>query len=162
LKVGEEKIVSREALRDILVQKRREGKRIVFTNGCFDIIHAGHVRYLAGARGLGDLLVLALNTDRSVRSIKGPGRPVVSQEDRAFVVAALESVDYVTFFDEDTPLSLIGELEPDVLVKGGDWAVERIVGGDLVRARGGTVIVLPYLEGASTTNLIDRIRKGGG
>lgn len=156
--MGEEKVVSREALRGILGQKRKEGKRIVFTNGCFDILHAGHVRYLAGARGLGDLLVLALNTDRSVRSIKGPGRPVVSQEDRAFVVAALESVDYVTFFDEDTPLALIGELEPDVLVKGGDWSVDRIAGGDLVRARGGTVVALPYLEGASTTNLIDRIK----
>jgi len=157
--VGEEKIVSREKLRDILEKERQQGKRVVFTNGCFDILHAGHVRYLAQARRLGDLLVLALNTDRSVRAIKGPERPVVSEKERAFVAAALESVDYVTFFDDETPLSLIGELRPDILVKGGDWDVDGVVGGDLVRSRGGKVIILPYLEGASTTNIIEKIRR---
>jgi len=157
--MGEEKIVSRKALRDILERERQRGKRIVFTNGCFDILHAGHVRYLAQARRLGDLLVLALNTDRSVRALKGPQRPVVSQDERAFVMAALESVDYVIFFDEETPLSLIGELGPDILVKGGDWDAGRVAGGDLVRARGGKVVILPYLEGASTTNIIEKIRR---
>jgi len=157
--VGEEKIVSPETLAGLLEKKRQRGRRIVFTNGCFDILHAGHVRYLAQARRLGDLLVVALNTDRSVRAIKGPERPVVSQEERAFVMAALESVDYVTFFDDETPLSLIETLEPDVLVKGGDWEPDRVVGGDLVRSRGGKVVILPYLEGASTTNIIEKIRR---
>jgi rfaE bifunctional protein nucleotidyltransferase chain/domain len=157
--VGEEKIVSWEKLSGLLEKQRQKGRRIVFTNGCFDILHAGHVRYLAQARRLGDLLVVALNTDRSVQAIKGPERPVVSQEERAFVMAALESVDYVTFFDDETPLSLIEALEPDVLVKGGDWEPDRVVGGDLVRSRGGKVVILPYLEGASTTNIIAKIKR---
>ncbi len=157
--MGAEKIVSREILAVLLKEHRRQGRRIVFTNGCFDILHAGHVRYLAQARRLGDVLVVALNTDRSVRSIKGPDRPVVGQEERAFVMAGLESVDYVTFFDDETPLSLIEALQPDILVKGGDWKADGVVGGDIVRSRGGDVIVLPYLEGASTTNIIEKIRR---
>jgi len=156
--MGEEKIVSRETLAVLLEEDRRRGRRIVFTNGCFDILHAGHVRYLAQARRLGDVLVVALNTDRSVRAIKGPDRPIVGQEERAFVMAGLESVDYVTFFDDETPLSLIEALQPDILVKGGDWKADGIVGGDFVRSRGGDVVVLPYLEGASTTNIIEKIR----
>ncbi|HPQ60736.1 MAG TPA: D-glycero-beta-D-manno-heptose 1-phosphate adenylyltransferase [Syntrophales bacterium] len=157
--MGAEKIVSRETLLVLLKEHRRQGRRIVFTNGCFDILHAGHVRYLAQARRLGDVLVVALNTDRSVRSIKGPDRPVVRQEERAFVMAGLESVDYVTFFDDETPLSLIEALQPDILVKGGDWKADGVVGGDFVRSKGGDVVVLPYLEGASTTNIIEKIRR---
>ena len=157
--MGEEKIVARETLASLLEEHRRQGRRIVFTNGCFDILHAGHVRYLAQARRLGDVLVVALNTDRSVVAIKGPDRPVVGQEERAFVVAGLESVDYVTFFDDETPLSLIEALQPDILVKGGDWKADSVVGGDVVRSRGGDVVVLPYLEGASTTNIIEKIRR---
>lgn len=157
--MGEEKIVARETLASLLEEHRRQGRRIVFTNGCFDILHAGHVRYLAQARRLGDVLIVALNTDRSVRAIKGPDRPVVGQEERAFVVAGLESVDYVTFFDDKTPLSLIEALQPDILVKGGDWKADNVVGGDVVRSRGGDVVVLPYLEGASTTNIIEKIRR---
>ena len=157
--MGEEKIVARETLASLLEEHRRQGRRIVFTNGCFDILHAGHVRYLAQARRLGDVLVVALNTDRSVVAIKGPDRPVVGQEERAFVVAGLESVDYVTFFDDETPLSLIEALQPDILVKGGDWKADGIVGGDFVRSRGGDVVILPYLEGASTTNIIEKIRR---
>ncbi len=157
--MGAEKIVSRETLLVLLKEHRRQGRRIVFTNGCFDILHAGHVRYLAQARRLGDVLVVALNTDRSVRSIKGPDRPVVRQEERAFVMAGLESVDYVTFFDDETPLSLIEALQPDILVKGGDWKADSVVGGDVVRSRGGDVVILPYLEGASTTNIIEKIRR---
>ena len=157
--MGEEKIVARETLASLLEEHRRQGRRIVFTNGCFDILHAGHVRYLAQARRLGDVLIVALNTDRSVRAIKGPHRPVVGQEERAFVVAGLESVDYVTFFDDETPLSLIEALQPDILVKGGDWKADSVVGGDVVRSRGGDVVVLPYLEGASTTNIIEKIRR---
>ena len=157
--MGEEKIVARETLASLLEEHRRQGRRIVFTNGCFDILHAGHVRYLAQARRLGDVLVVALNTDRSVVAIKGPDRPVVGQEERAFVVAGLESVDYVTFFDDKTPLSLIEALQPDILVKGGDWKADSVVGGDVVRSRGGDVVILPYLEGASTTNIIEKIRR---
>ncbi|HNT58160.1 MAG TPA: D-glycero-beta-D-manno-heptose 1-phosphate adenylyltransferase [Syntrophales bacterium] len=157
--MGAEKIVSRKTLLVLLKEHRRQGRRIVFTNGCFDILHAGHVRYLAQARRLGDVLVVALNTDRSVRSIKGPDRPVVRQEERAFVMAGLESVDYVTFFDDETPLSLIEALQPDILVKGGDWKADGVVGGDFVRSKGGDVVVLPYLEGASTTNIIEKIRR---
>jgi len=157
--MGEEKIVARETLASLLEEHRRQGRRIVFTNGCFDILHAGHVRYLAQARRLGDVLVVALNTDRSVVAIKGPDRPVVGQEERAFVVAGLESVDYVTFFDDETPLSLIEALQPDILVKGGDWKADSVVGGDVVRSRGGDVVILPYLEGASTTNIIEKIRR---
>src|SRR5262245_13057574 len=131
------KILTRTALRRRLAARRRAGERIVFTNGCFDLVHPGHVRYLRAARRLGDLLVVGLNSDASVRRLnKGPGRPLVAQDDRAEVMSALEMVDYVSIFDEDTPYELIRVAQPDVLVKGGDWSVDRIVGADLVRARG--------------------------
>lgn len=138
---------------------RRQGKRIVFTNGCFDLLHPGHVRYLRAARRLGDVLVVGLNTDASVRRLgKSPDRPLVAERDRAEVMAALEMVDYVTLFDEDTPLRLIETIEPDVLVKGGDWTADRIVGADVVRSRGGRVKSLPFAPGYSTTALVRRIR----
>jgi D-beta-D-heptose 7-phosphate kinase/D-beta-D-heptose 1-phosphate adenosyltransferase len=145
-----------------LAAARRAGQRVVFTNGCFDLIHPGHVRYLAAARALGDLLVVGINSDASVRRLdKGADRPLVRERDRAEVVAALAAVDYVCLFGEDTPLELIRALRPDVLVKGGDWPADKIVGADLVRARGGTVRSLPFAPGYSTTDLVDRIRGKG-
>jgi rfaE bifunctional protein nucleotidyltransferase chain/domain len=138
---------------------RRDGRSLVFTNGCFDLLHPGHVRYLAEARALGDALVVALNSDRSVRALKGEGRPILSQQERAELVAALEAVDYVTIFDEETPLELIAELLPDVLVKGGDWPLDQIVGREVVEGAGGRVVSLPYLEGSSTSDIIERIGK---
>jgi len=142
-----------------LAALRRRGKRIVFTNGCFDLIHPGHVRYLRAAKGLGDVLVVALNSDASVRRLKGPTRPLVPQRDRCEVMAALEMVDYVTLFTDDTPYKLIARLQPDVLVKGGDWTPDRIVGADIVRARGGTVRSIRFAPGYSTTRLVEQIAK---
>jgi len=133
-------------------------EKVVFTNGCFDLLHPGHVRYLADARALGDALVVALNSDRSVRLLKGEGRPILNEEERAQVVAALEAVDYVIIFDEETPRGLIAELVPDVLVKGGDWPLDEIVGRQEVEAAGGKVLSLPYVEGSSTTDIIERIK----
>ncbi len=146
------RIVNRSDLAGILEERRQRGERIVFTNGCFDIIHAGHVQYLEEARRLGDCLVVGLNSDRSVGLLK-PMRPIVPQDERALVLASLEPVDYVVLFDEETPYELIKALRPDVLVKGGDWKVEDIVGGDLVE----DVRVIPYREGYSTTGIIERI-----
>lgn len=140
---------------------RAEGKLLVFTNGCFDLLHPGHVDLLSRARAEGDALFLGLNSDRSVRALgKGANRPVNPFPARAYVLAHLASVDFVVGFDEDDPSELIRLLEPDVLVKGGDWDVEKIVGGDFVRARGGKVLSLPLLEGFSTTALIEAIRRG--
>ena len=153
------KVFNRQSLQRRLAALRRQGKRIVFTNGCFDLIHPGHVHYLRAARRLGDVLVVGVNSDRSVRRLgKGPGRPLNREQDRAEVLAALEMVDYVTIFDEEAPYELIRHLQPDVLVKGGDWTPDRIVGADLVRARGGVVKSLPYAKGYSTTTLIRRVR----
>ena len=134
----------------------REGKRVVFTNGCFDILHVGHVRYLQQARQLGDLLVVAVNTDSSVQKLKGPTRPIQNENDRAEILAALSCVDFVTHFADDTPYDLIKSLQPDVLVKGGDWPVEKIVGHDIVQERGGEVLSLPFVEGRSTTQIIEK------
>lgn len=148
-------------LRDALEPLKKTGWRIVFTNGCYDILHPGHVDLLARARAEGDLLVLGLNSDASVRRLgKGNDRPVNPYEVRAFVAAHLASVDYVVCFDEDTPYELIKAIEPDVLVKGGDWSIDRIVGRDIVEAKGGRVLSLPLLEGYSTTGLITTIRNG--
>jgi rfaE bifunctional protein nucleotidyltransferase chain/domain len=151
------KITPRNELKAEVDRLKREGKKVVFTNGCFDILHAGHTRYLREARKLGDALILALNSDSSVRSIKGPMRPIVPEAERAEVVAALDSVDYVTVFDELTPLELIEFLRPDVIVKGGDWAEKDIVGAETVRKWGGRVAIMPEIEGASTTNIIDKV-----
>ena len=151
----------REAARQVRAQQEAGG-RMVFTNGCFDLMHAGHVRYLGQARALGTFLVVGLNSDASVRTLnKGPQRPLVPQEQRAEVLAALAAVDLVVIFNEPTPAQLIAELEPDVLVKGGDWPVESMVGADTVRARGGEVHSLPLVPGLSTTELARRIRAAG-
>jgi len=154
-----QKIWKRTELRAELERQRRSGRRIVFTNGCFDLLHAGHVRYLRAAKALGDLLVVALNTDASVRRLKGPERPLVKLRERCEVMAALEMVDYVTSFGEATPARIIAELLPDILVKGGDWKVEQIVGADTVQANGGEVYSLPFVRGHSTTRLIERARR---
>ena len=151
------KIVTWEALKKQVERVRGEGKKIAFTNGCFDILHVGHVRYLREARKMGDLLILGLNSDASVRAIKGEKRPLVPQGDRAEVVASLASVDYVTLFDEMTPLKLIEYLRPDVLVKGGDWKEELVVGGDAVRSWGGRIVIVPLTEGASTTSIVEKV-----
>ena len=135
---------------------RPRSQKLVFTNGCFDLLHRGHVEHLAQARALGDALVVGLNSDASVRRLKGAGRPVVPGADRAAALAALRSVDAVTIFDEDTPLDLIGALLPDVLVKGGDYDLDGIVGREVVEEAGGEVRVLPFVEGYSTTGLLDR------
>jgi D-glycero-beta-D-manno-heptose 1-phosphate adenylyltransferase len=134
-----------------------EGAKVVFTNGCFDILHAGHARYLAAARSLGDRLVVGLNTDASVKRLKGPKRPVASENDRAEVLSALGAVDAVTLFDDDTPEALIGMLLPDILVKGADWPVEKIAGAKAVLEHGGSVLTVPLLEGRSTTGIIETI-----
>ena len=155
------KIVTREALTKERERLHREGKRLVFTNGCFDLLHPGHVRYLSQARVLGDALVVALNSDRSVRVLKGEGRPILDEQERSEVIAALEAVDYVIVFDEETPLELIAELLPDVLVKGGDWPIGQIIGREKVEAAGGRVISLPYIEGSSTSDIIERVAKIG-
>ncbi|MBM4351077.1 MAG: D-glycero-beta-D-manno-heptose 1-phosphate adenylyltransferase, partial [Deltaproteobacteria bacterium] len=132
-------------------------KRVVFTNGCFDLLHVGHIRYLEKARTLGDVLIVGLNTDRSVQTIKGPHRPILPEEERAEVLSGLWCVDYVTLFDEPTPLELITSLQPDVLVKGGDWAKETTVGREVVEESGGEVVILPFVEGSSSSNIIETI-----
>jgi len=137
----------------------RQGKRVVFTNGVFDILHPGHVRYLAEARRHGDALIVAVNSDRSVRVIKGPERPIHPEAERAEVVAALASVDAAVIFDEDTPHEIITALQPDVLVKGADWPADQIVGRDTVEARGGVVIRVPVEQGHSTTGILQKLKK---
>ncbi len=152
------KVLGPEEVRTVRARLRAAGKRLVFTNGCFDILHVGHVRYLEAARALGDALLVAINSDRTVRALKGAGRPVVSESERAEMLAALGSVTYVTVFDDESPRSLIAEILPDVLVKGGDYALAEIHGREEVEAAGGRVVALPFVEGASTTRLIERIR----
>ncbi|MBP8979750.1 MAG: D-glycero-beta-D-manno-heptose 1-phosphate adenylyltransferase [Syntrophobacterales bacterium] len=154
-----QKIVTKEQLKQRLRQLRAEGKTIVFTNGCFDILHVGHVRYLREAKKLGDLLILALNSDASVRTIKGEKRPLVPEAERADIMAALECIDYVVLFAEPTPRELIEYLQPDILVKGGDWAEDAIAGADFVKAAGGRVVTIPLTAGKSTTNIIAKIRE---
>ncbi|MBI1813826.1 MAG: D-glycero-beta-D-manno-heptose 1-phosphate adenylyltransferase [Deltaproteobacteria bacterium] len=152
------KLLTWPALKRRVMAWRRAGQRVVFTNGCFDLIHPGHVRYLRAAKRLGDVLVVGLNSDASVRRLdKAPGRPLVAQAARAEVLAALEMVDAVTVFAQDTPLALIKMVQPDVLVKGGDWTPDQIVGADVVRARGGMVRSLSFARGYSTTALVKRI-----
>lgn len=145
-------------LAEMLSRLRRQGKRTVFTNGCFDLLHPGHVYTLTQAKTLGDVLVVGLNSDASVRRLKGPQRPILTVEERAVILSALEVVDYVTVFDEDTPLELIRLLLPQVLVKGGDWSRGEVVGKAVVEENGGRVEVIPYQPGFSTTSIIDKIR----
>lgn len=148
---------------DELVTARRAlgeaGRRIVFTNGCFDLLHPGHVRYLEQARALGDALVVAINSDRAVRELKGPSRPILFEDERAEVMAALESVTFVTVFDDVSPRETIVAVQPDVLVKGGDWGVDQIIGREEVEAAGGRVLSLPFVDGCSTSDIVDRIRE---
>ncbi len=131
---------------------------MVFTNGCFDLLHRGHVHLLRSARACGDILVVGLNSDRSVHIIKGPSRPILGEADRAELIAAMEMVNYVVLFDEPDPYALIAALKPDVLVKGGDWSAEKIIGADVVEQAGGRVVVVPYLKGFSTSEIVERIR----
>ena len=152
-----EKILSPPAMLAERGRLRDGGKRLVFTNGVFDLLHVGHVRYLAQARALGDALVVAINSDRTVGELKGPNRPIFNQAERAEILAALRVVDYVVVFDDVSPRSLIGELLPDVLVKGGDYDLDQIHGREEVEAAGGNVISLPFVEGASTTSLIEKM-----
>ena len=154
-----DKILSRDQMLEERERLRAGGSRLVFTNGVFDLLHVGHVRYLAEARALGDALVVAINSDRSVRELKGPGRPVFDQAERAEILAALRWVDYVVIFDDVSPRSLIGKLLPDVLVKGGDYQIDEIHGREEVEAAGGRVIPLPFVPGASTTSLLERMKR---
>lgn len=153
------KVLPLDQLLSTLSAERAKGKRIVFTNGCFDVMHIGHTRYLQAAKELGDILVVGVNSDASVRGLdKAPDRPIVPEAQRAEVLAALDCVDHVVIFNESDPLRLITAVQPDVLVKGGDWTIDRIVGRDIVEARGGVVKTIPLVPGVSTTGLLQRIR----
>jgi rfaE bifunctional protein nucleotidyltransferase chain/domain len=151
------KIKNIRAIKSIVARLRARRKKVVFTNGCFDILHVGHIRYLRKAKSLGDILVVGLNTDRSVRKIKGEKRPIVPQKDRAEVLAALEFVDYVVLFDEPDPFSLIQKVKPTILVKGADWPKDKIIGRDVVEEAGGRVVRIPLVPGASSSGVIERI-----
>ena len=153
------KVVSQSELIPIVARAKREGRRVVFTNGCFDILHPGHIRLLEAARDLGDMLVLGLNSDRSVRENKGPSRPMVPETDRAEGAAALAAVDYVVLFDEATPREIIARVLPDILVKGSDWGPDEIVGREEVEAAGGRVVSIPLEPGYSTSSIIERAAK---
>ncbi len=156
-----EKLVSQDQALKELKAWREKNKKIVFTNGCFDIIHPGHIDYLSQARDLGDILVLGLNTDQSVRRLnKGSNRPINDERTRAYVLAGLASVDLIVFFDEETPYNLIKLLQPNVLVKGNDYEVEKIIGFDILKENGGEVITIPFLDGYSTSSLIKKIIEG--
>lgn len=148
------KIVTRKALKRIVSRLRRKRTIIAFTNGCFDLLHRGHVSYLEKAKGKGRVLVIGVNSDSSVRTIKGQKRPIIREGDRAAVLAALACVDYIVIFDEPTPLSLIKEIQPDILVKGADWKDKDVIGSDVVRGRGGKIELVSYLKGYSTTKII--------
>ena len=153
-----QKILAPEEVAEVRARLRAEGRQLVFTNGCFDLLHVGHVRYLQSARALGDALLVAINSDRAVRELKGAGRPVMNEQERAEVLAALTAVDYVTVFDELSPRRLIASLLPDVLAKGGDYALDEIHGREETEAAGGRVVSLPFVAGASTTDIIERIK----
>jgi len=153
------KIKSPRELKKILSRLKIQGKKIVFTNGCFDLLHYGHIQYLEAAKRKGDVLVVALNSDSSIKRIKGKNRPIINERDRLGTIAALESVDYVTLFSEDTPLKLIKLLKPDILVKGADWSKKNIVGADLVAGYGGKVYTAKLSQGCSTTKIIKKIAK---
>lgn len=153
------KIRPLDDLKVIVAKAKSEGRKVVFTNGCFDLLHRGHLHLLRGAKKLGDLLIVAINSDSSVRKIKGPRRPILQETERAELIAALEMVDYVTTFDDPDPYTVVKELKPNVLVKGGDWDINNIIGKEIVEEYGGKITVIPYLEGHSTTQIIERMRK---
>lgn len=156
------KLKSLEEIKAIVIGARNNGKRVAFTNGCFDLLHRGHVQVLRAARACADLLIVGINSDQSVRQIKGPARPVLPESERCELVGAMEMVDFVILFDDRDPYSLISAIRPDVLVKGGDWNTEKIIGGDLVEESGGEVVVVPYIKGFSTTEIIERIKNSDG
>ncbi|GAB4454864.1 MAG: hypothetical protein OHK0036_18490 [Bacteroidia bacterium] len=153
--ITQKKIVSKEDLKRVAFREHYFGKKIVFTNGCFDILHPGHVYYLNKAKSFGDILIVGLNSDASVKRLKGEKRPIHPQDKRAEVLASILCVDYICIFEEDTPLNLIQMVQPDVLVKGGDYTIDKIVGADFVIQNGGKVEIIPYLEGFSTTKIIE-------
>lgn len=154
-----QKILGPDELLGVRQGLRASGKTLVFTNGVFDLLHVGHVRYLAAARSLGDVLLVAINSDRTVRELKGEGRPITNENERAEILAALRQVDYVTIFDDISPRALITQLLPDVLVKGGDYNLDEIHGREEVEAAGGRVVSLPFIEGASTSAIIERMKR---
>jgi len=151
-------LISKEILGKIVFEAKLQGKKIIFTNGCFDIVHPGHIYYLTEAKKYGDILIIGLNTDESVSRLKGANRPINNQHDRATVIDALKPVDYVCFFDEDTPIDLITYLNPDVLIKGADYKEEEVVGAEFVKSHGGKVVLIPFVEGKSTTKIIQKMK----
>ena len=154
-----EKILNLNAAVERVRELKRQGKRVVFTNGCFDLLHPGHTRYLAEARKLGDVLLVAVNSDRSLRALKGPGRPIFPENERAEILAALACVDYVTIFEDLTPRELIARMLPPILVKGGNWPPDQIVGREEVEAAGGKVVLIPVIPGYSTSSLVEAAAK---
>ena len=156
------KLKSLEEIRAIAVSARTNGKKVAFTNGCFDLLHRGHVHVLRAARACADLLIVGINSDQSVKHIKGPTRPVLPESDRCELLGAMEMVDFVVLFNEPDPHNLISAIRPDVLVKGGDWNTEKIIGADIVEEAGGRVVVVPYIKGFSTTEIIERIKNSDG
>lgn len=152
-------ILNREKLLNIIKKLKKLKKKIVFTNGCFDLIHAGHIKFLSAAKRLGDMLILGLNSDSSIKRLKGSNRPIVSQKERLEIMSALSFVDVVTVFYEDNPFNIIKDIKPDVLVKGGDWPIDKIIGADIVKSYGGIVKNIKYIKGLSTTNIIKKILK---
>ncbi len=159
MRLTDTKIKSPKELKKIILRLRRQGKKIAFTNGCFDILHYGHVNYLEKTKGLADILVVAINSDSSIKRIKGNRRPIMNLKHRLRIIAALEAVDFVTSFSQDTPLDLIKLLKPDILVKGGDWNRFKIVGKDIAESYGGRAITLPFIKGQSSSQIIKRLLK---
>ncbi|MCK4858971.1 MAG: D-glycero-beta-D-manno-heptose 1-phosphate adenylyltransferase [Candidatus Omnitrophica bacterium] len=155
----DKKIKKIAELKEIVENLKREGGKIVFTNGCFDLLHIGHINYLKKAQKQGDILIIGLNSDSSVKKIKEKGRPIIPQSERARILAALEFVDFVTIFEEQIPLNLIKKIKPNVLVKGGDWKRKEVVGSDFVKSYGGKTLVVPFTKGKSTSLIIERIRR---
>jgi rfaE bifunctional protein nucleotidyltransferase chain/domain len=156
------KLKSLAEIKAIVIAERNNGKRVAFTNGCFDLLHRGHVRVLRAAKACADLLIVGINSDQSVKQIKGSARPVLPESDRCELLGAMEMVDYVILFNEPDPYSVISAIRPDVLVKGGDWNTDKIIGADLVEEAGGEVVVVPYIQGFSTTEIIERIKNSDG
>jgi D-beta-D-heptose 7-phosphate kinase/D-beta-D-heptose 1-phosphate adenosyltransferase len=152
-----EKIKDLKILTKLVSEHKNKEEKVVFTNGCYDLIHIGHIQCFQESKAQGEILIVALNSDRSIRALKGPSRPIIPEEERAEIVAAMESVDYVTIFDQEDPLEIISTVKPDVLVKGSDWSVNTIVGKDVVEAYGGTVLALPMIPGVSTSRIIEDI-----